>query len=136
MRGSGGSANTILRGNPLASPPTSVVTIASGEGPGSVLDGFTIRDGNGTTGGGIYVADSDPTLLNCVVRDNQADYGGGAAFVRSAPTVWDCTFSNNVATQDGGGLYLYRGNLSLSWMERTSILDNVAGGDGGGSHAD
>jgi hypothetical protein len=135
VRSNDGPLTTILRGNPVANPPASVVTFASGEGPGSVLDGFTVRDGNGTTGGGIYVADSDPTLLNCIVRDNQANDGGGAAFVRAEPTILDCTFSNNVAAQNGGGLYLYLALITDPWMERTSVLDNVAGGRGGGIHA-
>ena len=138
VQSSDGPLTTILRGNPAAIPPASVVTIVSGEGPGSVLQGFTLRDGNGTLvsgsemGGGLYVADSDPTLLDCIVRNNQAVLGGGAAFVRTTPTISDCTFSNNVATQVGGGLFLRASYLTSPRMESTSILDNVAGGSGGG----
>lgn len=85
-----------------------VVTIDSGEGAGSVLNGLTVTNGSASTGAGVYVLDSVPTIANCVIESNVATGSGGGLF-----SVWfnfvtwtisDCTFRNNKA-QTGGGVY-------------------------------
>jgi subtilisin family serine protease len=102
----------------------------SGEGANSIVDGITITNGYSFTyGGGIYIAECNPTIRNCNFIANSADYGGGISnnlstatvtncmFVgnsaregggmhntASSPTVIDCTFNNNSATNDGGGM--------------------------------
>jgi hypothetical protein len=86
----------------------SVVTVDSGEGRGTVIEGFTITGGAGTdigfrVGGGMYVADSDPIVLNCVLRGNTADNGGAiAVFDFSHPLIVNSLFVDNTATQGGG----------------------------------
>ena len=82
----------------------------SGEGAGSVLDGFTITNGLAPmelelyppwgsyyVGGGIYCRMSSPTIMNCIIRDNGGGYGGGLAseYPRSSPMIVNCTFSRN-----------------------------------------
>lgn len=47
VRSANGAAGTIIDGNASGS----VVTFNSGEGSGSILDGFTIRNGSGNGGG-------------------------------------------------------------------------------------
>ncbi len=42
----------------------------------TVLDGFTVQNGNSPVGGGI-LTDGSPVIANCVIRDNAAQYGGG-----------------------------------------------------------
>ena len=145
VRSQDGAATTILQGNPLANPPASVVTFASGEGPGSVLEGFTIRGGNGTMvairryGGGVYIDFSDPTLVDCVVRENDADFGGGAAIITSNPSMSGCTFEDNLAQKGGGGLYFggFPAPSGDPIVQGCAILDNVVqNGLGGGAHVD
>ena len=61
-----GADSTIIDGNSSGS----VVTFNSGEGSGSILDGFTILKGNGNWGGGIRCFSSSPTITNCIISGN------------------------------------------------------------------
>ncbi len=131
---------TVLRGDPNAVPTRSVVTFASGEGPGAQLIGFTIRDGNGradaagSRGGGVYIEGASPTLRELIVRDNTADFGGGV-FVRSArPSIASCAFYDNVAAHSGGALRMELTDfLNAPYgLEGCRFARNVAlNGDGG-----
>jgi predicted outer membrane repeat protein len=93
------------------------VTARSGEGPDTVLDGFTVTGGTGrlvsgrTFGGGMYIKLSDPTVRHCVFTGNTADAGGGLAAVSvSFGEISDCLFTDNTATAGGsyggGGMYM------------------------------
>ncbi len=53
-----------------------VVNMYSGEGPSSVIDGFTLQHGDSMLGGGVR-SNGTPTVRNCVIRDNTATFGGG-----------------------------------------------------------
>jgi subtilisin family serine protease len=84
-----------------------------GEGADSVLDGFTITNGNVSgRGGAIYCDASSPKIINCTIIGNQAGkYGGGIYnFNNSNPTLTNCTFiQNSVGTSssdsgNGGGI--------------------------------
>ncbi|MHC5005781.1 MAG: right-handed parallel beta-helix repeat-containing protein [Planctomycetota bacterium] len=84
-----------------------VVVCDSGEGPGTVLQGFTITGGVGApgTGGGMYNHQSNPTVINCRFLDNSAaTVGGGMYNYDASPTVIDCAFSGNSAAWSGGGM--------------------------------
>jgi parallel beta-helix repeat protein/predicted outer membrane repeat protein len=105
-----GSANTRIDGNASGS----VVTFSSGESKDSVLDGFTITNGSGTSldsreyGGGIYINfGSSSTIKNCIVTGNRADDGGGIYFKDSSPTITGCIISENRADYAGGGVFGY-----------------------------
>ncbi len=105
LRSADGWQATILDGQ-QAGP---VVTCHTGEGAGTVLEGFTIRRGVSTSqGGGMRIAGASPTVRNCLFQNNQAQYGG-AVFVDSGrPTFEGCQFAENVATGSGGAAYCYR----------------------------
>ena len=94
-----GPGGTIIDGNGFGS----VVYFGSGEGLDSILDGFTIRNGSASSGGGIYCADASPTIRNNVIEGNAAGYGGGGLFcLRSSPRVENNIFSMNEASLGGG----------------------------------
>jgi len=93
-----GADSTTIDGNASGS----VVNFVSGEGSGSVLDGFTIRNGNG--GGGIACVLSSPAITNCTISGNTASGGGGIYCDRSSPTITNCTISGNSASNYGGGI--------------------------------
>jgi len=88
-------------------------------GQSTVLDGFTITNGNATRsddyglGGGIYCYHSSPTIRDCVIKGNAAHSGGGMFnkgdiyLSLCYPTLIDCTFSDNSALVFGGGIYNY-----------------------------
>ena len=65
-----------------------VVTFSSGEGPESVLDSVVVTGGLADQGGGIYIADADPTILRSVIFNNQArTQGSGIYIARSAAQI-------------------------------------------------
>ncbi|MHC4234634.1 MAG: right-handed parallel beta-helix repeat-containing protein, partial [Planctomycetota bacterium] len=84
----------------------SVVTFQSGEGSGSVLNGFTITNGSATQGGGIHCRTSSPSIRNCVVTDNTASSRGGGVYCgsNSHPTLYGCRLSSNSSGNTGGGM--------------------------------
>ncbi|MCH7547260.1 MAG: hypothetical protein IID30_12740, partial [Planctomycetes bacterium] len=104
VRSSSGPGVTTIHGGGLGP----VVQCVSGEGPGSVLQGFTITGGNASSGGGMYNFNSSPTVTNCDFINNSATFGGGLHNNNSNPNVTGCRFIDNHAVanppfQCGGG---------------------------------
>jgi len=133
-----------------------VIQCVSDEDANTILDGFTITGGNANgadypeeqCGGGMYIADSSPTVTNCIFRGNYADEGGGidnhtnggrpiltnctfwantAAFGGAINnqsknlTITNCTFVGNSAlgySGEGGAIYDY------NWGENFSVVNN------------
>ncbi|MCK4293984.1 MAG: choice-of-anchor D domain-containing protein [Planctomycetes bacterium] len=44
---------------------------------GTLLDGFTITDGNAVNGGGLIISQSNVTVANCKIENNEAAVAGG-----------------------------------------------------------
>jgi hypothetical protein len=80
----------------------------SEESEASVVDGFTITNGNTVHGGGILCSyNSAPSIRNCTFTGNSADLdGGGMCNQDSSPKVTKCTFRGN-STYRGGGMCNY-----------------------------
>ena len=113
----------------------SVVIFKANETSNSVLDGFTITGGTGSslngeiTGGGIYVLEASPTIRNCIITDNSAYFGGGVGIWQGSPVIRNCTFTNNHADGDGGGLRLHEyTDLLIEGCVFTNNTANVFGG--------
>lgn len=107
----------------------------SGEGPSSVLQGFTIRNGHTfgawpqSSGGGILCDGSSPTIIGCVVICNVSDgAGGGIACRNSSATLIGTTIVANMTPWDGGGIYSDGSSLL---MDRTTVVGNEADKGGG-----
>ncbi|MCP4708293.1 MAG: right-handed parallel beta-helix repeat-containing protein, partial [Planctomycetes bacterium] len=99
---------------------------------GSVVRGFTIKNGYGYYGGAIECLESSPLIRDCIITQNKAEYfGGGIECYLSSPFIFNClfydnealfggaidcedgspmirscTFDHNSATVDGGGIFL------------------------------
>jgi hypothetical protein len=142
-----------------------VVTFSSAEGKDSTLNGFTVRNGTATYGGGIYIKEASPTIRNSIVTGNTAtgEFGKGGGIgvtgVWAHPSITCVRIVANTASYSGGGLastysanpYLrsihfernsapYGGAISVAWSGRldlgwAQLLANQASGDGGGIHA-
>jgi len=112
---------------------TSVVTCADGEESDTILENFTITNGNAECGGGMYNDHSSPTVMNCTFSENVAEFGGGMYNVSSSPIVTSCTFDGNTASGDmassGGGMFNY---LSEPTMTYCTFIANSAADSGGG----
>ena len=109
----------------------SVVTCTDGEGPDSVLDGFTVSGGIAGFGGGMRNEGSNPTVINCVFKDNTANTAGGMYNNSAGPTVINCTFSRNSSSQStGGGMF----NSSASPKLVDCTFNENTGSWGGGMY--
>ncbi len=116
VRGTSGATQTTIVG----SPGSRVIVMSAGEGPGSVLDGFTIVGGSG----GAILQNASPTITNCRFMANSVTplstgglsylptqvLGGGiyclaSGGASSSPTITNCSFIGNTAWQ-GGGIYM------------------------------
>jgi hypothetical protein len=110
-----------------------VVTCNSGEGPGTVLEGFTITGGSAAWAGGMLNDNaSSPTVTDCTFTNNFAAFGGGMCnYDNSSPNVTNCTFSGNPAgTGDGGGMYNHQSSPTVT---NCTFTDNsIEIGMGGG----
>jgi len=79
VTGTGGAELTILDAGGLDHG----VRFVSGEGPDSVLRGFTVRNASTAPGSfGVYANGASPTLRELVVRDNHIAGGGCLEFIR------------------------------------------------------
>jgi parallel beta-helix repeat protein len=110
-----------------------VVTSPSGVTSAACIDGFTIRNGSASNGGGIVCTSSSPTIENDTVTGNSASYGGGIyCSASSSPMVKNNTITGNSAS-NGGGIYCTTASAAI---ENNIIHDNSAeNGCGGGLYA-
>lgn len=68
------------------------------------VEGFTIRGGDATLGGGVYLQDVSPTFRLCMIDFNSAKKGGGVYVQNGNPVFDQCVFSFNTA-KDGDGIW-------------------------------
>lgn len=123
LRSDLGSAVTFIRGDLT----TWVVTFHSGEGPDTLLEGFTISNGDG----GILCSFAAPTIQGNIITDNHATLtGGGIRCEWDDPLILGNVISNNTTTGGGGGV----GSVSNSrpLIEGNIICGNYCRFHGGG----
>jgi len=111
----------------------------------SVLDGFVITAGStlGYSGAGIYLDNgSKPLLANLTIIGNEASTGGGLQINYSGPTVVNSAFYHNFASYRGGGIYDWRnqnttiincefvGNVSRD-SDAAALMTGYSGSSGG-----
>lgn len=154
VKSEGGSSQTTIADHGVPSfpnfPQYRTVRCISGEGSGSILDGFTITGpsdegpqygSGGISGGGATIRnciisgnygheegagiDGAGLVENCIIRDNHAMWRGGG--VANAIQVTDCIIENNGAGGVGGGVFLQGGTL-----ENCTIRGNATGDGWGG----
>ena len=100
---------------------------------GTVIDGLTFTSGwSSSNGGGLYLADCNPTIRNCSILENSAKLDGGGIFcVQSSPVIENCTIErNSTVDEDGGGMLCW--NLCTPLISNTTFADNSAGDTSGG----
>ena len=87
LKSQSGPDDTIIDGNQAGS----VVTFQNGEVLDSVLDGFTVKNGASSSGGGIHCYFSSPTVMNNTISENTDIFlvgeGGGLYCDNSSPII-------------------------------------------------
>lgn len=114
----------------------------------AVLDGFTITAGNAggyylnydstSRGGGCYIEQGNPIIMNCTLILNAAYEGGAIYSTGSDPNIINCRFIQNSANYydalisllggTGGAIY---NNQSSPFLTDCEFIENL-GGTGGG----
>ncbi|MBL7066980.1 MAG: VCBS repeat-containing protein [Candidatus Marinimicrobia bacterium] len=120
-------SQTVIDGNQSGS----VVIIDAGQDSTTILQGLTIQNGSATYGGGIYLSNSSPSLLNLNIRENETvswRYGGGIYCYNSSPRIKNVMLSRNSAAH-GGGMFL--DHYSSPTLENAVISGNTATYAGG-----
>ena len=134
VESSNGASVTIID----AEQTGTVVTFSNGETSASILQGFTIENGDATSvigeGGGISVEGSSPTIKNNEIRNNKACQGNGIGVGFGSPIIEMNIIANNSNAGCGGiggaGIGL-RGASSARIIGNT-IVNNSADSYGGG----
>ncbi|MCH2146545.1 MAG: hypothetical protein MK073_01840 [Phycisphaerales bacterium] len=94
------------------------------------IDGFTIRDGNAITGGGVNSSNSVARLQNCIITNNSSNNNGAGVFADGGTfLLYNCNVKNNVAGGAGGGLYFR--DLINSSVIGAEVSNNSAVNGGG-----
>jgi hypothetical protein len=118
-------------------------TVVDGGGTGGVfsigsgytvtISSVTIRNGNYSWGGGIYIGNfSALTLTNSTVFSNTGTSGAGGIFHwGNTLTIDSSSFISNTAGGGGDGGAILNNGGALSMMDCT-VISNTAGGVGGG----
>ncbi len=120
LRSAEGPWRTVVDGGGRAP----VVTFSSGEGFGSVLEGFTLTGGAGIAGG-IFLTQSSPTIVRNVIRGNTGQFGGGILVGNLAyPVIVGNWIAENRAELDAGGFFI--GYKSLPTLYANTVYGNVA----------
>lgn len=115
----------------------SVAKFVCGEGPDSVLEGFTLTNGSGTLdynwtyGGAVFCNNqSSPSILKNIITSNRAFYGAGIACMDlSSPLIEDNLIAGN-KTEDKG----YGGGIACRQHSSPVIHGNVIGKNAAGYH--
>lgn len=132
-----GPSLTILRG---AGSDSAVVFSSAG---GATISGLTITGGTNAAfgGGGIYIQQCSPTIIDDTITGNSATgtgltgYGGGIECdYSSSPAIIDDTITGNSASLAGGGISC--NNSSAPTIIDDTITGNTAGEGGGGIYCD
>ena len=132
LRSAGGAGGVVID---VAGQGRGVV-FNNGEGPDSVLDGITIKNGRAERGGGIYIENASPTIINCTIIKNATTVsngmGGGIYVSNGAPRIINCTVADNTAQGYGGGLYATGSprptvSSSIFWNNRANTALNQFG---------
>ena len=81
--------------------------VVNEEGAATIFENLLVTRGQASSGGGMFIEDSGPTLANCRFENNVASasnnsMGGGIYVSNGDPTLNDCVFKENVSNADGG----------------------------------
>lgn len=117
-------------GNPIVINSTFIDNTAGKKGGGFYCNSFA-----GFPTDEIY---SNPTSINTKFIGNMSTESGGGMYIRgeSRPTIINCEFVGNAAVFDGGAIFedpVFR-NVYADYRN-CSIVENIAGGSGGGIDA-
>ncbi len=106
-----GALLTILDANNL----NSVIQCNNITNPNTKIEGFTIKNGKSSYGGGMYLNSSAVTIVNNIIVKNTAtNYGGGIYIYHGSSSI----INNTIDSNTGDGIY-------FSGYSSSSIINNI-----------
>ncbi|MBN2363459.1 T9SS type A sorting domain-containing protein [candidate division WOR-3 bacterium] len=140
IRSEFGPESTIIDLEADSTDPHRAFSFTSGEDSFSVLDGFTITRGNaygmnGNRGGGIYIDNCSPKIVNCIFSYNVADMGGAIySIYYGDPIIRNCRIHHNSSVQNGAGITLdgWTGGICEAEISGNLFEYNTTGHSGAG----
>jgi len=136
-----GTADSVLSGDLAGDDGSSLfgdnsyhILTTAGTDLTAVIDGFVVRSGAATTGGGnrdrgagiLCIGGVTPTVNNCRFIANRCTFGGAAGYIStgSAPRFTDCTFEDGIGGSFGGAFDIAGGGLVR--FDRCLFRNNTA----------
>jgi hypothetical protein len=95
---------------------------------GAVVDAVTVTNGNGSTGGGIYMLNGT-TVRNSKITNCESTSGGGI-YMDGGGLVENCKLCQNITSGSGAGVYIENDGL----VTNSVIKHNFAKTHGGGAY--
>lgn len=110
-----------------------LVTVSTGSGPSTVLDGLVLTAANNgrpefplNSGAGLYIEGASPTVRNCSFLRNQAAYGGAVMNYKGSNPWFDkCSFMQNSAY---GGSAMFGTRECRVLVSDSEFIANIAEG--------
>lgn len=127
VRSASGAQSTIINASNISGV---VYATANTITRSTVLEGFTIRDGQTVRGGGIYCSNgASPTISNNIIIANAATHSGGGIFcdLNCAPVITNNQINDNQSPY-GGGIGAYHASPVII----NNGMTNNSGSSGGG----
>ena len=104
-------------------------SLTLGETNATVIDGFTITGGYTYQGGGMYIENSSPTILNTVFTGNTGGWGGAIAMVNSNTIISNSLIHENTGWDAAGGIFNW--SLTETAIQNCTIANNTSERAGG-----
>ena len=108
---------------------------------GCEINGFVIRNGSNTKGGGIYCTNASATLANNIIRSNNGDNGwggiggsGGGLYASSSNLVVVGNVFMKNSANNGGGIFFCEDTTGM--IANNTIISNSGNSNGGGIYLD
>ncbi len=125
LRSENGPDNCVIDCGGKPSDPHIGIHFRRGEGPSSILDGFTIINayvGASYLGGAVTCSATGPTIANCILTANRARYGGAIYCREGYPIIENCIMTGNRASR-GGAIASRKGGPTII---NSTFADNYA----------
>lgn len=125
VKSSNGASLTTISSNGAGT----IVTFNQGEGPASVLNGFTLAGAVNTNG--ISISSASPTIINNRINGNQSCDGAGISVSFGSPLIKGNTIAGNRHNQCSGGVG--GGGIAVLGAASARIIGNVISNNDGGN---
>ncbi|MFH1278370.1 MAG: hypothetical protein ABIK65_08320, partial [Candidatus Eisenbacteria bacterium] len=105
--------------------------IHNSEDEATVIQGFTVRNGNATYGGGMWIRSGRPRALDCWLVNNTAEVGGGVClggWPEAIAYLRRCVVSGNTANRGGGTAFPWE--YGKGDLDSCVLTGNLATGTG------